>query len=87
MRRLSGVAASASSCGRQPADTGSTNAPSREAATGIQCRRFTALGFLLPTFRGLTPTAICWYRFAIQPDRHFAIHACECLANIGGNHE
>ncbi len=51
------------------------------------CRRFTALGFKMQSIRGLTPTAKCCHRFAIQPDRRFAIHASECLANIGGNHE
>lgn len=74
---FSGVAASAFSCGRQPAGSDVPRTSSREAATAIHCRRFTALDFVLPTFRGLTPTAKCCHRFAIES-------ACRIRAVLSG---
>jgi hypothetical protein len=56
------------------------NTYSRISTMVDRCRRFTALCFRVSTFRGLTPTAICCHRFAIQPDRRLAIHTGEYLA-------
>jgi len=66
---FSGEAATASSCGRQPADPGVPRTPSREAATAVPCcRRLAAPRFVVQPIRGLTPTAICCRRFAIESD-------------------